>query len=217
VGQHNLNLFRRFPATYVHRDMWSLPNLLTLFRALAAVPVTAFVLAGWWEAAFVLFAVAAATDWLDGYLARKWDQTSDFGRFLDPIADKLMVAAVLLLLMVPFSTLADGGSLWGYLYIVAAIAIILRELFVSGLREFLGPKGIVVPVSGLAKWKTALQLVAIAALLLGGALWPHTPDFSYVATRVIGFGLVVLALAAVVAWITAWSYLRAGLRHMETS
>ena len=192
--------------------MWSLPNLLTLFRALAALPVAAFVLAGWWEAAFVLFAVAAATDWLDGYLARRWNQESAFGRFLDPIADKLMVAAVLVVLM---ARLPGTEGAWTQLFIWSAVLVLLRELLVAGLREYLGPRGVVVHVSALAKWKTATQLLAVALLLLSGAVWAWSASAAELSVRLGLGGVVLLALSALLAWVTAWRYLKAGLGHME--
>lgn len=191
--------------------MWSLPNLLTLFRALAAVPVAAFVLAGWWEAAFVLFAIAAATDWLDGYLARKWDSVSDFGRFLDPIADKLMVAAVLVALV---ARLPGTEGPWAQVFIWSTVLIILRELLVAGLREYLGPKGVVVHVTAIAKWKTATQLVAVALSLLAGAIWPHVANGPLLSLQIGLAGIVLLALSALLSWVSAWGYLSSGIAHM---
>ncbi len=142
----------------------NLPNILTILRLLAA-PLLAlcFVIFSSPTAdyiAFVLFVGAALTDYLDGYLARAWNQTSAFGRMLDPIADKVMVVIALALLV----------GLWqGYVWIVIpAVVILFREVFVSGLREFLGAKKDLLAVTKLAKWKTTVQMVAIATLFLAG-------------------------------------------------
>ena len=144
--------------------MFSLPNLLTLSR-IAAIPlvVACFWLDhGWaqWVSAS-LFAIACITDWFDGYFARRYHQISRFGRFLDPIADKLLVAAALVMLV-------DSGTLKG-LNVLAALIILAREILVSGLREYLAALKVSVPVTQLAKWKTAIQMVAIAFLLAGPA------------------------------------------------
>ena len=138
--------------------VWSLPNILTYLR-IVAVPavVAAFYIegdAGRWLA-FGLFAAASITDYFDGYLARLWKQQSTLGRMLDPIADKLLVS-VCLLVLTYYGTIG-GFSLW------AAVIILMREIFVSGLREFLADLKVSVPVSRLAKWKTTLQLTALAA------------------------------------------------------
>lgn len=186
---------------------WTIPNLLTLARILAIVPLVAFIDAGWWIAAFVLFVAAAATDWLDGWLARRWNQQSDLGRMLDPIADKLIVAAVLVAL-IPES----GGH--QYPLSILAILVVLRELLVSGMREYLGTKAIVIHVSALAKWKTALQLVSIGLLLVAGMLG-HWGGLFVVSGQVEQAGMILLFVSTILAWVTAWSYLRAGLGHME--
>src|SRR6185295_3795100 len=147
--------------------MFSLPNLLTLSR-IAAIPlvVACFWLDhGWaqWVSAS-LFAVACITDWFDGYFARRYHQISRFGRFLDPIADKLLVAAALVMLV-------NNGTLSG-IHVLAALIILAREILVSGLREFLAELRVGVPVSQLAKWKTAVQMLAIGFLLVGDAASP---------------------------------------------
>src|SRR5678810_72823 len=159
--------------------MLSLPNLLTLSRILA-VPILVFLLwkpAPWdYAVTFVLYCIVGITDYFDGYLARAQGLTSRLGQFLDPIADKIMVAAVLVMLMA--SRKADGDppiiENWT---VIPALVILLREIIVSGLREFLAPLNVSVPVSALAKWKTTLQLVALGALILGGAFpreeWVH--------------------------------------------
>jgi cardiolipin synthase len=180
----------------------SLPNLLTLFRV-AAVPAIVGLLywpsgLGSWLACG-LFALAAITDFFDGYLARAMAQQSAFGRFLDPIADKLLVAAVLLML-------AGTGRIDG-LTLIPATVILCREILVSGLREFLAGLSVTVPVSELAKWKTTIQLVAIGILIVGDAGPAAVP------VRTIGeFGLWV---AAVLTIVTGYDYLRAGLGHMR--
>ena len=180
----------------------SIPNLLTLSR-IAAVPlvVAAFFLPGPWNfwVPSGLFVLAAITDFFDGYLARAWSQQSAFGRFLDPVADKLLVAAALMLL-------TGFGQIDG-ITVLPALVILSREMVVSGLREFLATVNIGVPVSTLAKWKTMLQMVSIGFLIVGDT----GPDF--LATRLIGEGC--LWIAAVLTLITGYDYFRAGMRHIE--
>ena len=185
--------------------MWMLPNLLTLARIAAVAPLVALIHLELWVAALALFLVAAATDWLDGFLARRWNQQSDLGRMLDPIADKLIVSAALVAMI--------GHALGDALSTVAVIAIITRELAVAGLREFLGPRNIAVPVSPLAKWKTASQLASIG-LLLAGMVFARS-GLSELSFACATLGWSALLLSALLAWITAIAYLRAGLRHME--
>src|SRR5919201_4899007 len=145
--------------------MLNLPNLLTLSR-IAAIPlvVACFWLDRGWSQwlSMILFVLAAVTDWFDGYFARRYHQISRLGRFLDPIADKLLVAAVLVMLV-------QSGPLHG-VNVFAALIILAREILVSGLREFLAELRVGLPVSQLAKWKTGAQMVAIAVLLLGDAV-----------------------------------------------
>ena len=179
----------------------SLPNLLTLFR-IAAIPgiVALFYMdsdLGKWLACG-LFSIAAITDFLDGYLTRAYGQQSSFGRFLDPVADKLLVASVLLML-------TGFGQIAG-LSILPAVVILCREILVSGLREFLAALQIGVPVSTLAKWKTMIQMFAIGFLIVGDS----GPDF--LATRVIGE--LGLWSAAVLTLITGYDYLRASLQYI---
>jgi CDP-diacylglycerol--glycerol-3-phosphate 3-phosphatidyltransferase len=188
--------------------MLSLPNLLTLSRILA-VPILVFLL---WRPApldyaitFALYCIVAITDYFDGYLARAWGSISRLGQFLDPIADKIMVAAVLVMLI--SSRKANPVPEIAGLNLIPALVILLREIIVSGLREYLAGLQVSVPVSALAKWKTTLQLVALGALILGGAL-PHQPWVHLV-------GIVSLWGAAVLTLITGYDYLRVGLRHME--
>lgn len=181
----------------------SLPNILTLSR-IAAIPVVValFFFAGPWPAwtACGLFALACITDWFDGYLARAWQEESVIGKFLDPIADKLLVAAVLMMLVAVDKV--DG------LAVIPAVIILLREVMVSGLREFLAGLQVGVPVSRLAKWKTAIQMVAIGVLIVGRDGPSGFP------TETIGE--VGLWIAAALTLITGWDYLRAGLKYMMT-
>ena len=189
--------------------MLSLPNLLTLSRILA-VPILVFLL--WrptpidYAVTFVLYCIVGITDYFDGYLARAHGQISKLGQFLDPIVDKIMVAAVIVMLLA--SRQADGDppilEEWN---VIPALIILLREIIVSGLREFLAGLQVSVPVSALAKWKTTLQLVALGALILAGAL-PGQPWVHKV-------GIISLWAAAALTLVTGWDYLRAGLRHMD--
>ncbi|WP_298091482.1 CDP-diacylglycerol--glycerol-3-phosphate 3-phosphatidyltransferase [uncultured Sphingomonas sp.] len=183
--------------------MLTLPNLLTLSR-IVAVPLLVGLL--WWPhwtpgygIAFALYCLMGITDYFDGYLARAHGAVSKLGIFLDPIADKIMVAAVILVLVGTHDI--EGVD------VVAALIILLREIAVSGLREFLAQLQVSVPVSRLAKWKTTLQLVALGGLILGGALpgWAWVKDV----------GLVSLWLAAALTLVTGWDYLRVGLKHMD--
>jgi cardiolipin synthase (CMP-forming) len=188
---------------------FNLPNMLTYGRILAVpVVVLCFFLEGRlqssefarWLALFV-FAAASVTDYLDGYLARAWQQTSNIGRMLDPIADKLLVATCLLLLAADTDRTIAGWSLW------AAIIILCREILVSGLREYLAELKVSVPVTQLAKWKTTMQMVAIGFLLLGPAgdkIVPYWTDI----------GIVLLWASALVTLYTGYDYFRAGLKHI---
>jgi CDP-diacylglycerol--glycerol-3-phosphate 3-phosphatidyltransferase len=188
--------------------MLSLPNLLTLSR-IFAVPILVFLL---WRPApidyaftFALYCLVGITDYLDGYLARAWGSISRVGQFLDPIADKIMVVAVVVMLI--SSRKANPVPEIAGLHIIAALIILLREIIVSGLREYLAGLQVSVPVSALAKWKTTLQLVALGALILGGAV-PHSP-------WVHDVGIACLWVAAALTLITGYNYLRTGLRHMD--
>ena len=188
--------------------MLTLPNLLTLSR-IFAVPILVFLL--WrpspvdYAITFVLYCVVGLTDYFDGYVARTQGQISRLGQFLDPIADKIMVAAVLVMLI--SSRKANPIPEIEGIHIIAALIILLREIFVSGLREFLAPLNVSMPVSSLAKWKTTFQLVALGALILGGAVpaqaWVHL------------VGLASLWLAAGLTLITGFDYLRIGMKHFD--
>ena len=188
--------------------MLTLPNLLTLSRILA-VPILVFLLwkpAPWdYAITFVLYCIVGITDYFDGYLARAQGQISRLGQFLDPIADKIMVAAVIVMLV--SSRKMSGEPVIHGLHIIPALIILLREIIVSGLREFLAALQISVPVSALAKWKTALQMIALGALILGGAV----PEMPWVHT----VGIVCLWLAAALTLVTGYDYLRIGLKHMD--
>ncbi|MGD0635384.1 MAG: CDP-diacylglycerol--glycerol-3-phosphate 3-phosphatidyltransferase [Beijerinckiaceae bacterium] len=182
---------------------WSLPNILTYGRVVA-VPVVVTCL--YWSeidtmrwVALGLYALAAITDFFDGYLARAWSQQSALGQMLDPIADKLLVAAVLFMLV------ADR-TISG-LSIAAAIVILCREILVSGLREFLADLKVSIPVSRVAKWKTTLQLVALGFLIAGPAgdkLLPKNTEI----------GHILLWIAALLTIYTGLDYLRSGIRHI---
>ncbi|MDD9333795.1 MAG: CDP-diacylglycerol--glycerol-3-phosphate 3-phosphatidyltransferase [Bartonella sp.] len=188
---------------------FSFPNILTYARIIAVPLVVAcFFLEGSLQSSDIarwtavsIFIIASITDFLDGYLARIWQQTSNIGRMLDPIADKLLVSACLLLLAAE-STIA-GWSLW------AAIIILCREILVSGLREYLAELKVSVPVSRFAKWKTFVQMIAIILLLAGPAgnkIIPYTTEF----------GITMLWIAALLTLWTGWDYFRAGLKHVIT-
>jgi cardiolipin synthase len=186
---------------------YNIPNLLTYAR-IVAVPiiVLCFFVEGRLESSdfarwtgLAIFVVASITDYLDGYLARIWNQTSNIGRMLDPIADKLLIASVLLL-MAADGTIA-GWSIW------AAIVILCREILVSGLREYLAALKVAVPVTRIAKWKTTIQMVSIAFLLAGPAgdkVLPYTTEM----------GITLLWIAAVLTIYSGYDYFRAGLKHM---
>lgn len=188
--------------------MLSLPNLLTLSRILA-VPILVFLL---WRPTpvdylitFVLYCIVGITDYFDGYLARAHGQISRLGQFLDPIADKIMVAAVIIMLV--SSRRMSGEPIIHGLHILPALTILLREIIVSGLREFLAGLQVSVPVSRLAKWKTTFQLVALGALILAGSV----PNMGWVHS----VGLASLWAAAALTLVTGWDYLRAGVQHMD--
>jgi cardiolipin synthase len=181
--------------------LFNLPNLLTLSR-IVAIPLVIICL--WFNTAWgqwlamIIFVIAAVTDWFDGYFARRYHQISRLGRFLDPIADKLLVAAALVMLVA-------NGPLHG-VHVLAALIILAREILVSGLREFLAELRVGLPVSQLAKWKTAAQMTAIAFLLVGDAGPKEIP--------VVPIGLTLIWLAAALTIVTGYDYLRTGLRHM---
>jgi len=197
--------------------MMSLPNILTLSR-IVAIPLLAALL--WWPGwhfgylmAFVLYCAMGITDYFDGMLARSSGAVSRLGIFLDPVADKIMVVSVILVLT------AMGvlrGPFVGDMHVIAGMIIVMREIAVSGLREFLGPLQISIPVSKLAKWKTTFQLVSLGALILGQGL----PDWNMnLGAQIVNVphtvGLTTLWAAAILTVITGWDYLRVGLKHMD--
>ncbi len=185
------------------RKTFNLPNILTFGRVLIVPLVVACL---FWPDEFALrwtalglFTLAAVTDFFDGYLARAWEQQSALGRMLDPIADKLLVSAVLMILV------ADGTikswSIW------AAIVILCREILVSGLREFLAELKVSVPVSKVAKWKTTTQLLALGFLIAGRA-------GELVLPGTVKIGLTLLWLSALLTLYTGWDYMKAGIKHV---
>jgi CDP-diacylglycerol--glycerol-3-phosphate 3-phosphatidyltransferase/cardiolipin synthase len=181
---------------------FSIPNVLTYVR-IAAVPALVACLyflegdiARW--AAFAVFVSAGVTDWLDGYIARVWAQQSKLGRMLDPIADKLLVGTALLMLV--YDHTISGVSIW------AAVVVLCREILVSGLREYLAELNVKVRVTILAKWKTAVQMLALAVLLIGPSWHEWAPELTIA-------GLSLLWLAALLTLWTGYDYLKAGVRH----
>ena len=180
----------------------TLPNLLTLSRivAIPLVIATFYVAAplGPWLAC-VIFSLAAVTDWLDGRLARMWHQQSELGRFLDPVADKLLVATTLFMLAA-YDRLSAVS-------ILPALVILMREIMVSGLREHLAGLRVGMPVSKLAKWKTFIQMLAIGFLLVG--------DAGPAVVHIRPVGELLLWIAAVLTVKTGYDYLRAGLTHIN--
>jgi cardiolipin synthase (CMP-forming) len=197
--------------------MLSLPNLLTLSR-IVTVPVLVALL--WWPSwelgyalAFAVYCLMGITDYFDGYVARSQGAVSKLGAFLDPIADKIMVAAVILVLA------AQGvlrGPYVGDMHVIAGLVILIREIAVSGLREFLGELRVSLPVSRLAKWKTAFQMISLGALILGRALPEWTVTVGEVNANVPHtIGLTTLWAAAGLTVVTGWDYLRVGLKHFD--
>ena len=195
--------------------IWNLPNCLTLARILAAPVVCLMVVLGPPETAlwaFLLFALAALTDFFDGWLARRLGQISEIGKMLDPIADKVMVTLVIAALIAG----PGGTSPW---YLVPALLILMREILISGLREFLGD--VKLPTTQLAKWKTTVQMVALGALLLVPAVMAgdtissqETPGDS--AGHIVwGVGIALLWLAALLTVITGWDYFQKGLAYIQ--
>ena len=193
--------------------MSRLPNAITLFRILL-VPVFAlfFVLPGDAAriAAFITFCLAGVSDALDGALARRYQASSDFGRMLDPIADKVLVAVALMLIVadrsVPQWKFADL-NLHSLLRLVPALIILAREILVSGLREFLAGAGVSVRVTTIAKFKTAIQMIAIGAMILGPLADQFIPG-------ALPIAYVTLWVAAGLTVYTGYVYFRAGLKHV---
>jgi len=194
---------------------WTIPNILTVIRLLAAPAVALVFLilarpyADW--LALLLFVGASVTDWVDGYLARRWNQMSRFGAMLDPIADKAMVVIALFVISNLF-----GMSFW---VLVPATAILFREVFVSGLREYLGDTAGLLKVTRLAKWKTTVQMLALAVLFAHGLFAQYAgaaPDWKTGAAGISFYGgLGLLWLAAVLTLMTGWDYFSKALPYLR--
>jgi CDP-diacylglycerol--glycerol-3-phosphate 3-phosphatidyltransferase len=198
---------------------WTIPNLLSVIRVLAApcvaISFTVFERPEADQIAVLIFVGAAATDYLDGLLARVLRQESAFGRMLDPIADKAMVTIALALIISLYEM--------SWPVVVPAVLIMLREVLISGLREFLGD--VKLQVTPMAKWKTTLQMLAICLLLLRGAVSPGAeatpvnPIFasllSYVAIGASAIGLLLLWVAMWLTVVTGWAYFRKGLPYIR--
>jgi cardiolipin synthase (CMP-forming) len=191
--------------------MFQVPNMLTVLRILL-VPVfaVAFVMPGegWRLTAFTVFVIAGISDFFDGFAARKLNQPSDFGRMLDPIADKILVGVALMMLVAEGSVAEFNltPSLKSLLKLVPALIILTREILVSGLREFLAGMSVSVPVTFLAKIKTTIQLIAIGAMILGPIADRFVPGAEALA-------YTALWVAAVLTMLTGYEYLRAGIAY----
>lgn len=204
---------------------WTIPNILTLMRLIAAPALPLMFLyfqrpwADW--AALTLFLLAAITDWFDGYLARAWHQESRFGAAMDPIADKAMVIIAIVVI-----TGYSGMNPW---LIIPVAVILFREVFVSGLREFLGSNAKLLKVTKLAKWKTTLQMVAISVLFLGTGLayvehgkapivgqggFPWVESWADLANQI---GLFLIWIAAILTGWTGWEYFSKARPYLKES
>ncbi len=202
--------------------MLALPNALTLMR-IALVPVfaLAFVLPGDGArlTAFVVFCIAGISDAFDGMAARRFNASSDFGRMLDPIADKILVAVALMMLVAEgtvrqFNLTSTTGVL-GLLKLVPALIILAREILVSGLREFLAGARVSVPVTVFAKFKTTLQMIAIGAMILTPLADTFVPGLPAVTYSAVAYALLWIAAALTV--YTGFVYFRAGLKHLHAA
>lgn len=191
--------------------MYNLPNILTISR-IAVIPlifISIYIHSFLWAMiAGALFIIASITDYLDGYLARAWNETSAFGRLLDPIADKLLVATALVVIMTKTYT-PEGGDVVLHYYswggtIIAAFVILCREILVSGLREFLREVNVGLPVTKLAKWKTTFQMTALAMMLFCelSLFWGYLGEF-------------LLWVAAVLTFITGYQYYQRSLDYVK--
>jgi cardiolipin synthase len=198
--------------------MFALPNALTILRiVLVPVFVVAFVIPG--DAArlvaFAVFALAGISDWLDGFAARKLKAGSDFGRMLDPIADKVLVAVALMMLVAEgtFTRYSATTGMLSLVKLVPALIILTREILVSGLREFLAGTRVSVPVTAVAKFKTAVQMLAIGAMILtplGDRLAPGIPALTYAA-----IAYILLWVAAALTVYTGVIYFKNGMAHLR--
>ncbi len=181
--------------------MYNLPNILTISR-IVVIPViflSLYITSFWWSMLIaVLFVAAAVTDYFDGYLARSRNETSAFGRLLDPIADKLLVASALVVI------LAKPGMVWSELSYIPAFIILCREILVSGLREFLREVNVGLPVTRLAKWKTGFQMTALSLMLFHGLwIWAYIGEF-------------LLWIAAALTFITGYQYFQKSLDYVKS-
>ena len=200
--------------------MFALPNALTVLRiVLVPLFVIAFAIPG--DAArlmaFGIFVIAGVSDWLDGFAARKLKAGSDFGRMLDPIADKVLVAVALMMLVAEgtFFTEVKSNGMLSLLKLVPAIIILSREILVSGLREFLAGTRVSMPVTAIAKFKTAVQMVAIGAMLLTPLAHRIVPGMPGATYEVIAF--ILLWVAAALTVYTGVIYFRNGMAHIDTN
>jgi cardiolipin synthase (CMP-forming) len=198
--------------------MFALPNAITILRILL-VPVfaIAFVLPG--DAArmvaFLVFLIAGVSDWLDGFAARKLNAGSDFGRMLDPIADKVLVAVALMMLVAEgtFTRYSPTTGALSLLRLVPALIILSREILVSGLREFLAGTRVSVPVTAIAKFKTAVQMVAIGAMILTPLAETYVPGIPSLTYAFIAY--ILLWIAAALTVYTGVIYFRNGMAHIR--
>jgi len=197
--------------------MFALPNALTILR-IVLVPVfaIAFVMSGEVArlVAFGVFVIAGVSDWLDGFAARKLKAGSDFGRMLDPIADKVLVAVALMMLVAEgtFTQVKPNGML-SLLKLVPALIILAREILVSGLREFLAGTRVSVPVTNVAKFKTAVQMIAIGAMILTPLADVFVPGLPSITYATIAYLLLWVAAALTV--YTGVIYFRNGMAHLR--
>lgn len=179
--------------------MKNLANILTITRIIV-LPfiVVLFFIPGQWSAwaCLTLYAIGALTDFFDGWVARKFQQESEFGRFLDPISDKIFVMTIMLMLV--------ASGIISHIWVILILVIMMREFLVSGIREFLGPKNVQMPVTKLAKWKTTAQMVALGFLIIG-----DVSSFYWFA------GIIFLCIATVLTVITGWGYLKASIPHVR--
>ncbi len=200
--------------------MFALPNALTIMRiVLVPIFVVAFVVPG--DAArlvaFAVFALAGVSDWLDGFAARKLKAGSDFGRMLDPIADKVLVAVALMMLVAEGTFRKDipgtGESVFSLLRLVPALIILSREILVSGLREFLAGTRVSVPVTNVAKFKTAVQMIAIGAMILTPLASEYAPDLP--GKTYTGIAYILLWVAAALTVYTGVIYFKNGMVYLR--
>src|SRR6201999_2070451 len=196
--------------------MYSLPNALTMLRILL-VPVfaVAFVMPGPGAriVAFLVFALAGISDWLDGFAARKLKAGSDFGRMLDPIADKVLVAVALMMLVAEGTFARPTTGTLSLLRLVPALIILSREILVSGLREFLAGTRVSVPVTTIAKFKTAVQMLAIGAMILTPLADKFAPGIPSLTYAFIAY--ILLWVAAALTVYTGWIYFRNGMAYIR--